>query len=399
MKPADIPENEIERLKVLKTYNLLDTLPEEDYDAITKIAATICNTPIALISIIDENRQWFKSRHGLERTETARDFAFCAHSILNPDELLIINDARKDDRFHDNPLTVGDPNVVFYAGAPLNSLEGHCLGTLCVIDNEPKDLNENQKESLKLLSRQVTLLFELRKKNQELLKANEEVLRLNKQLSEFAYRLSHDIKTPISGIKYLSEIVQEDFADKLDAEGINLLELISTRSSYLYSLVEGMLRFTKVINTEMVYETFKFEELVDKVKFSCNWEDACEIKYTNFAVLMKQSKIAFIQIFQNLLSNSIKYVHESKPIISISLEVEPGFYKITYTDNGPGIEEKYHKKVFNFFETLGTENSTGIGLSTVKSLIERLGGSIVIVGSKEKKSGVEFCMKFPIIKG
>jgi signal transduction histidine kinase len=399
MKPADIPENEIERLKVLRTYNLLDTLPDEDYDAITKIAAAICNTPIALISIIDENRQWFKSRHGLETTETARDFAFCSHSILNPDELLIINDARKDDRFHDNPLTVGDPNVVFYAGAPLNSLEGHSLGTLCVIDNEPKDLNENQKESLKLLSRQVTLLFELRKKNQELLNANEEVLRLNKQLSEFAYRLSHDIKTPISGIKYLSEILQEDFADKLDAEGINLLELISTRSSYLYSLVEGMLRFTKVINTEIVYETFKFEELLDKVKFSCNWEDACEIKYTNFAVLMKQSKIAFIQIFQNLLSNSIKYVHESKPIISISLEVESDFYKITYKDNGAGIEEKYHKKVFNFFETLGTENSTGIGLSTVKSLIERLGGSIVIVGSKEKKSGVEFCMKFPIIKG
>ena len=399
MKPADIPENEIERLKVLKTYNLLDTLPDEDYDAITKIAAAICNTPIALISIIDENRQWFKSRHGLETKETARDFAFCAHSILNPDELLIINDARKDDRFHDNPLTVGDPNVVFYAGAPLNSLEGHSLGTLCVIDNEPKDLNENQKESLKLLSRQVTLLFELRKKNQELLNANEEVLRLNKQLSEFAYRLSHDIKTPISGIKYLSEIVQEDFADKLDAEGINLLELISTRSSYLYSLVEGMLRFTKVINTEIVYETFKFEELLDNIKLSCNWEDACEIKYTNFAVLMKQSKIAFIQIFQNLLSNSIKYVHESKPIISISLEVESDFYKITYKDNGAGIEEKYHKKVFNFFETLGTENSTGIGLSTVKSLIERLGGSIVIVGSKEKKSGVEFCMKFPIIKG
>ena len=398
MKPADIPENELERLKVLRTYNLLDTLPDEDYDAITKIAAAICNTPIALISIIDENRQWFKSRHGLETTETARDFAFCAHSILNPDELFIVNDARKDNRFHDNPLTVSDPNVVFYAGAPLNSLEGHSLGTLCVIDNEPKDLNENQKESLKLLSRQVTLLFELRKKNQELLKANEEVQRLNNQLSEFAYRLSHDIKTPISGIKYLSEIVQEDFADKLDAEGINLLELISTRSSYLYSLVEGMLRFTNVINAEIVYETFKFEELIDKVKSSCNWEDACEIRYTNCAVLVKQSKIAFIQIFQNLLSNSIKYVHASKPVISISLEEEPDFYKITYKDNGPGIEEKYHKKVFNFFETLDTENSTGIGLSTVKSLLERLGGSIVIVVSKEKKSGIEFCIKFPIIK-
>tara|TARA_B110000908_G_scaffold170210_1_gene229101 strand:+ start:82 stop:1281 length:1200 start_codon:yes stop_codon:yes gene_type:complete len=399
MKPADIPENEIERLKVLRTYNLLDTLPDEDYDAITKIAAAICNTPIALISIIDEDRQWFKSRHGIKTTEIARDVAFCTHSILKPDELLIVNDARKDDRFHDNPLTVGDPNVVFYAGAPLNSLEGYPLGTLCVIDNEPKVLNENQKESLKLLSKQVTYLFELRKKNQKLMRANEEVLRLNKQLSEFAYRLSHDIKTPISGIKYLSEVIEVDYADKLDAEGSNLLNLISTRSSYLYSLVEGMLKFTNVINAEIVYETFKFEELIDKVKSSCNWEDACEIRYTNCTILVKQSKIAFIQIFQNLLSNSIKYVHESKPIISISLEVESDFYKITYKDNGPGIEEKYHKKVFNFFETLGTENSTGIGLSTVQSLLERLGGSIVIVGSKEKESGVEFCIKFPIIKG
>jgi GAF domain-containing protein len=121
MKPADIPENELERLKVLRTYNLLDTLPDEDDDATTKIAAAICNTPIALISIIDENRQWFKSHHGFHTTETSRDFAFCAHSILNPDELLIINDAREDTRFRDNPLTAGDPNVVFYAGAPLNS--------------------------------------------------------------------------------------------------------------------------------------------------------------------------------------------------------------------------------------------------------------------------------------
>jgi signal transduction histidine kinase len=398
MKPADIPENELERLKVLRTYNLLDTLPDEDYDAITKIAAAICNTPIALISIIDEKRQWFKSRHGLNETETSRDFAFCAHSILNPNELFIVNDARKDIRFHDNPLTANDPNLVFYAGAPLNSLEGYPLGTLCVIDNEPKVLSENQKESLKLLSKQVTYLFELRKKNQKLMRANEEVIRLNNQLSEFAYRLSHDIKTPISGIKYLSEVVEEDYADKLDSEGANLLNLISTRSSYLYSLVEGMLKFTNVTNAEIVYEAFNFKELLEEVKFTCNWEYACEIRSTNCDVFVKQSKIAFIQIFQNLLSNSIKYVDVSKPVITISLEVDTDFYKITYRDNGPGIEEKYHKKVFELFETLDTENGTGIGLSTVKSLLERLGGSIVIASSEEKKSGVEFCVKFPIVK-
>lgn len=144
MTPADLPLNEEERLKVLNTYDVLDTLPEEDYDGITAIAASICNTPIALVSIIDKNRQWFKSHHGLAAKETPREFSFCAHGILNPDELFIINDATKDARFVDNPLTTGDPHVIFYAGAPLNSSEGFPLGTLCVIDNKPNTLNEKQ---------------------------------------------------------------------------------------------------------------------------------------------------------------------------------------------------------------------------------------------------------------
>ena len=167
MKPAQIPLNEAKRLKNLETYSILDTLPDADCDAITKIAAGICNTPISLVSIIDKNRQWFKSNHGLKAKETPRDFSFCAHSILNPNKLFIINDATKDKRFFDNPLTIDDPNVIFYAGAPLNSSEGFPLGTLCVIDNKPNVLSKNQKESLKLLAKQVVNLFELRKKKIE----------------------------------------------------------------------------------------------------------------------------------------------------------------------------------------------------------------------------------------
>lgn len=394
----DIPLNETERLKSLNKYDILDTLPEEDFDAITKIAASICKTPISLVSIIDKNRQWFKSHHGLNATETPRDISFCSHSILTPDELFIVNDATKDERFYNNPLTINNPNVIFYAGAPLNSSDGYCLGTLCVIDNTPRKLNKNQKENLKLLAKQVVNLLELRRKNGELLQANDEVLRLNKQLSAFAYKLSHDIKTPISGIKHLSEIIQEDYALALDSKGKSWLALISSSSTYLYTLVEGMLNFTKATNAEIVFETFNFEKLLEQIKLSCNWSHTYIIHYTNCNITLKQSRIAFIQIFQNLLSNSIKFVGESQSIISITLEIEPEFYKIIYKDNGPGIDKKYHKKVFELFETLEKSSSTGIGLPTVSDLLRRLGGSIKIESPKEKKSGIEFCIQVPIIK-
>ena len=169
-----------------------------------------------------------KIDNGLNRIETPRDFAFCLPRILKQNVLFIVKDASKDDGFRDNPLIPSDPSLFFYAGAPLNSEEEYPLGILCVLDKEPNDLDENQKESLKLVSKRVTYLIELRKKNQKLMKAYEQFLRLHKQLSEFAYRLSHDIKTSIRGIKYLSESIQEN-----DAEHVYKMELMY----FIYSLL------------------------------------------------------------------------------------------------------------------------------------------------------------------
>ncbi|GAA4450670.1 hypothetical protein GCM10023189_11640 [Nibrella saemangeumensis] len=163
MKYAAKPDNEAERLRALREYQILDTLPEEAYDDITRIAAEITGTPIALLNLVEENRQWTKSRYGMDVTNTPRELTFCSHAILNPDEMLIVEDARYDERFHDNPLILTDPKVIFYAGVPIVDPLGHAFGTLCVIDNRPRNLPDNKLQALKALANLVNVHLELRK--------------------------------------------------------------------------------------------------------------------------------------------------------------------------------------------------------------------------------------------
>jgi PAS domain S-box-containing protein len=158
-----IPLNESSRLLALQSYDIMDSGQELRYDDITLLASRICGTPMALITLINEDRQWFKSKVGLDGTETPRELAFCAHAIVEPDKVLTVVDARTDERFSANPFVTGDPHVRFYAGAPLVSADGHALGTLCVIDREPRHLEPGQKEALLALSRQVMALMEERR--------------------------------------------------------------------------------------------------------------------------------------------------------------------------------------------------------------------------------------------
>jgi GAF domain-containing protein len=166
-----IKTNEARRLKVLWQYDVLDTVPEEVFDDLTELAARICEAPIALLSLIDEDRQWFKAKVGVTVNETSRDISFCAHAIKQT-ELFIIPDATQDLRFANNPLVTSDPKIRFYAGAPLITPDGYALGTLCVIDKVPRELRLEQKQALRVLARHVMTQLELRRHSKELAEAH-----------------------------------------------------------------------------------------------------------------------------------------------------------------------------------------------------------------------------------
>jgi anti-anti-sigma regulatory factor len=174
-----MPANEAARLEALRSYSVLDTAPEADFDDLTALAAHICGTPIALVSLVDSNRQWFKSRHGLDAHETNRDVSFCAHTILQPEETLIVPDATADERFVDNPLVTDDPGIRFYAGVSLRTPTGMPIGSLCVIDRMPRNLSDAQLDALRILGRQVIAQLELR------------------QIAEAQARLLTEISTPL----------------------------------------------------------------------------------------------------------------------------------------------------------------------------------------------------------
>ena len=181
---APLPPNEAQRLETLRGYDVLDTQPESAFDDLTLLATQICQAPVALISLVDENRQWFKSKIGVSAAETSRDFAFCAHAILCSDELLEVRDAQLDPRFADNPLVTGAPHIRFYAGAPLVTPEGLALGTLCVIDRVPRELSAEQKIALRALSRTVIAQLELRRTLAAHRRAEEQLQSLNASLEQ-----------------------------------------------------------------------------------------------------------------------------------------------------------------------------------------------------------------------
>lgn len=399
MIEPQIPNNEYERQRAVERYNLLDSLPEESYDNITEIMCYIAKTPISLITLLDNDRNYIKSNCGFPLTESPRNISFCGHAINSNDEIMIVEDARKDERFHNNPL-VEDHKAIFYAGVPLVSPQGYKLGTLCVYDHEPRQLDEAQKKALLSMSKQVVRLFEQHKQNKALKDIKSKLEKRNQELDKFASIVSHDLKSPLSNIISLTELLEQENDGNLNEDSITYLNYLKSSSSSLKDYIDGILKYYKNdILHSYKKENITFKALLLEAQKVAIPKNNINLKYPDILEIIHINKAVLLQVLVNLITNAIKYNDKSTIEVSIGFETSFTHYNFSVTDNGQGISTDNLDSIFDLFTTLGQKDKdgnigTGIGLATVKKLVENQGGEISVIS----KEGVGSIFNFSIEK-
>mgnify|MGYP003387167932 CR=1 FL=1 len=401
MIEADLPSDEDIRLNKLYELDILDTIEEQAYDDLTKLAAEICQTPIALVSLVDKERQWFKSHHGLDARETPREVAFCSHAILD-DKVFIIEDSSKDERFFDNPLATGAPHVTFYAGAPLIMSDQRKLGTLCVISDKPKKLSASQKEALSALARQVVTQLELRLKIKEL-------KQLDHAKDEFISMASHELRTPLTSIYGSLSLLLNDSKNPLSAKQNSLITIAYRNSERLLSLVNDILELSKIESGLLKFDnaTLNPAELLNKafelnqaycIKCNTKLNVSCADECQELTVFADEQRL--LQVLSNFISNAAKFTFDGDTV-DLHLKKEGNYAVIEVVDHGPGITIEQQKLVFLKFKQLDTPVNnklpgTGLGLNISKNIIELQNGIIGFESMPNTKT--TFYFKLPLVK-
>lgn len=401
MQSSTTTVKEQERLRALNSLSILDTQSEKEYDDLTALASYICDAPVAIISLIDKERQWFKSKIGIDTCETERDISFCTHAIEQPNEIYEIEDATKNELFKNNPFVI-DKGVQFYAGAPLIHENGHPLGTICVIDFKPKTLSEQQKIALKNLANQVVKLFELRSKNENLKETQSNLREKNAQLRNFAGVVSHDMKMPLANIIVTIDILKSKYKRAIDEAGFEYLNNLKQSAFKMSDYISNIL--THYESDEITEKQPKVEvdahELLEDIIELLDVNDNCDINLPSKNIVLKCNKTAVEQILLNLVGNSLKYNDKDKIVVDIEITEEDDFYHFSVKDNGIGIPKEKQNDIFKLFSTVAEKDrrgqkGNGIGLSTVRKLINNLGGKIDV----ESVEGVYTKFSFSIEKG
>ncbi|MEP5362229.1 MAG: GAF domain-containing sensor histidine kinase [Reichenbachiella sp.] len=383
MIPPELPKDEALRQKAVEKYQLLDTIPEESYDNITAMMAYICDVPISLITLLDQDRNFLKSHHGVDISESPREISFCGHAINAEEDITVIEDAREDERFQGNPL-VTDFQAIFYAGVPLVDPSGFKLGTICVYDHKPRKLNQEQIRALKAMSKQVVNLFDQRYKNFQLMSLQEQLMGRNEELKKFAATVSHDLKSPLANISALTDMIENESKGKLSEEAHLYLTHLRSSSNQLRRYIDGMLEFYK--SDELVgrkVEKVVVEDLMHDLEEMGFNEPNALLKFESNKKQVRLNKAAIMQILLNLVVNGLKYNSKQDRLITIKINANKTMNHFEVSDNGDGMPEQFMKKAFDLFSIEGRKDrkgelGTGIGLATVKKLVESLGGTIAV---------------------
>jgi signal transduction histidine kinase len=378
MELPPIPPHESERLRALLGYRILDTLPEQVYDDLTRLAAHICEAPIALVSLIDADRQWFKSRFGLDTPQTDRTISFCAHAVATG-EMLVVPDATRDARFFDNPSVLSDPEIRFYAGAPLISPGGYPLGTLCVIDRQPREPNPEQLRMLGALSRQVMSQLELRL-------TIEERRRAEQARNELIGVVSHELRTPLTSIRGSLGLIEGGALGAVPAPMQPLLGIARSNTERLVRLVNDILDLERMDagKLDLSLEPLDPADLMGAAVAGIRgMADEREVRIEIVAEAdggpprLWGDRDRLIQVLTNLLSNAIKVSPRGGRVEARIAPADGRRMRLAVRDHGPGIREQDLGRLFARFQQLESperKGGSGLGLAISKGIVEEHGG-------------------------
>jgi len=377
-----IPVNEKQRVDAVRSYEIFDTAEEKDYDSLTSLASMICEIPVALITFIDDKRQSFKSHHGTEITENLREYSFCTHTIASDEEILVVSDATKDVRFAENPMVTGPTKVAFYAGVPLVNAEGFALGTLCVLDQKPRELTIAQKSALVILAKQVIDKVELRRKVSEFAALNKELKESEQRKDDFLGIVSHELKTPITTLKANLQMLERIKGNPENPLFPRLVDSCTSSVEKINVMVDDLLNMHRYSENQLELDKTSFG-IYDLMHVCCN-HVRIDDKHELIVEADKELKVyadehRIDQVLVNFVNNAVKYAPESKRI-TLTVSNEVGYTKVAVTDYGPGIPEEHLPYLFDRYWRASHSGKKytglGLGLFICAEIVRRHDGQI-----------------------